>query len=224
MAESAGRPYTASEVVMEAATTALNRRDFLGRSAAVLAGLLPRPEPIYVGIRPEGFNASYAEQESEHWCWAACIQMVLDYHGVFVTQEQIVARSFHVDPRGRLPDFGATFELISRNLNNSGVDLTGRRYRVRAKFGRGAPSPVLLLDELSAQFPVLFCYRTDDDSGHVVVATGASYFPGYDGPIVESLVVRDPWPSPENRWAPGEREYRARLASRITAHWLIRVM
>jgi hypothetical protein len=150
--------------------------------------------------------------------------MVLDYHGVFVTQEQIVARSFDVDPRGRLPDFGATFELISRNLNNSGVDLTGRRFRVRAKFGRGAPRPVVLLDELSAQFPVLFCYRTDDDRGHVVVATGASYFPGYDGPIVESLVVRDPWPSPENRWAPGEREYGARMASRITAHWLIRVM
>jgi hypothetical protein len=150
--------------------------------------------------------------------------MILDYYGVVITQEQIVARSFHMDPRGRLPDLGGTFELISRNLNSSGVDLTGRRYHVDAKFGRGAPRPVVLLDELSAQFPVLLCYRTQG-SGHVVVATGASYVPGFDGPIVESLVVRDPWPSPENQWNLGRAEYRgADLASQITAHWLIRVM
>ena len=33
-------------------------------------------------------------QRQSNWCWAACIQMVLNYHGLYITQEQIVQRVF----------------------------------------------------------------------------------------------------------------------------------
>jgi hypothetical protein len=201
----------------------MNRRDFL-RKTAVAAIALPRVAPIYVGIPREHFNGSYAEQESEHWCWAASIQMILDYYGVVITQEHIVARSFGLDPRGRLPDFSGSFQVITANLNLESFDLTGRRYQVQAKFGAGAPRPNMLLEELNAQFPMLLCYRNAANRGHVVVATGASYVPSPDGPSVESVVVRDPWPSPENRWSLGRVEHSGlSLASRMTAHWQIRV-
>ena len=202
----------------------MNRRDFLRATAGVLAGALPRVEPISVGIPRERFNSNFAEQESNHWCWAASIQMILDYYGVAITQQEIVARSYRVDPLNRLPDFSGSFRIITANLNNWSIDGTGRRYGVKAKFGQGPPSPKVFLDELNAQCPVLLAYMNAASSGHVVVATGASYFPSFDGPIVESVVVRDPWPSPENRWTLGRVEHPgASLASRMMAHWLIRV-
>lgn len=202
----------------------MNRRDFLGRSLAAFASALPRVEPIFVGIPDYRFNASYAEQESPHWCWAASIQMVLDYYGVVVLQEQIVGRSFGLDPRGRLPDFSVSSRLITANLNGSSVDLTGRRYQVQAKFSEGLPRARVLLDELDAYSPVLLAYRNRANSGHVVVVTGAWYVPTFDGPIIESVVVRDPWPSPENRWNLGRVELPGTdLTSQMTAHWLVRV-
>lgn len=33
-------------------------------------------------------------QRQSNWCWAACVQMVLNYRGVPVTQEQVVQRIF----------------------------------------------------------------------------------------------------------------------------------
>ena len=33
-------------------------------------------------------------QRQQNWCWAATTQMVLNYHGLYVTQEQVVARIF----------------------------------------------------------------------------------------------------------------------------------
>jgi len=37
---------------------------------------------------------SSGRQRQTNWCWAASIQMVLNFHGVDVTQEEIVQRIF----------------------------------------------------------------------------------------------------------------------------------
>ena len=36
-------------------------------------------------------------QYKDNWCWAACVQMVLDYYGIDVTQPRIVERAYGDD-------------------------------------------------------------------------------------------------------------------------------
>lgn len=178
----------------------------------------------YVGIRRESFDFSYSEQRNSQWCWAAAIQMVLAYYGVQVPQEEIVARTFGASPSGELPNQPGSGEQITANLNNWSIDAGGQQYRVMAQVGSGAPPPALLLTELAEQRPVILAYMSGPASGHAVVATAASYTPSAYGPTVQSIVVRDPWPSPEHRATNGRVEYPgAGLARQIANYWIIRV-
>ncbi|WGF93340.1 hypothetical protein [Aequorivita marisscotiae] len=45
-------------------------------------------------VKSDRFNYHVARQESQNWCWAACIQMVLDYQGLEVGQCEIVNNAF----------------------------------------------------------------------------------------------------------------------------------
>lgn len=195
----------------------------------VLAALAPaaaraQPAPTYVGIPRAQFDYSYSAQRSSQWCWAAAIQMVLSYYGVPVSQEEIVARSYGMSGDGRLPDWPGSFEVITANLNNWGIDVNGAQYVVQAQLGWGAPPAPVLLDEVSNGRPMIIGYVTGPQTSHAVVATGASYYPSAYGPMVQTVIVRDPWPSEANRATNGRTEYPgAALASQMNAYWIIRV-
>ena len=181
-------------------------------------------QPQYVGIPSARMNFVAAAQENSQWCWAASIQMVLNYYGVSITQPQIVARTYGIDPYGNLPDWPGSFQAITANLNNWSVDNTGRQYSVQASLNWGAPSPSILLQELSNGRPVIVGYRTGENSGHAVVITAASYTVSNNGPIIQSVVARDPWPSNENIRNAGRVEYTGgSIASLMQAYWYIRV-
>ena len=49
----------------------------------------------YIGINSGEFNSltTFGKQRSLNWCWAACIQMVLNFHRIPVTQEQVVKKT-----------------------------------------------------------------------------------------------------------------------------------
>ena len=53
---------------------------------------------------------SSGRQRQTNWCWAASIQMVLNYHGINASQEEIVARCFGelVDRPGQPADILGT--------------------------------------------------------------------------------------------------------------------
>src|SRR5690606_1346325 len=55
----------------------------------------------YVGVPTSDFSAiaTFGKQRNTNWCWAACIQMVLNYYNIPVAQEQIVKRTL-----GKLAD------------------------------------------------------------------------------------------------------------------------
>jgi hypothetical protein len=185
----------------------------------------PAAGPVLsVGIPTETFNFVGSTQRSTNWCWAASIQMTLNYYGVAITQEEIVARTYGTDDYGSLPDFTASVELITANLNSSSVDDYGRPYTVTAYVAPGAPVPAQLLQELAAGRPVVVAYASSSSSGHAVIATGATYVDTAQGPAVLSIIVRDPWPSEENLARGGRIEYTAdQFAANMLAYWFVRV-
>jgi hypothetical protein len=181
-------------------------------------------QPVYTGIRTENFNYFASSQDNSNWCWAAAIEMILKYYGVKIEQEQIVARSYGMDPYGRLPNWTGSFQVITANLNNWNVDNSGRPYVVSAGLYPGAPTPAYLIRELDMGRPVLVGYASGPGTGHAVVITACSYVPTPQGPYIQTLVVRDPWPSDDNIANLGRVEYPGRvLAQRMMAHWYVRV-
>jgi hypothetical protein len=182
-------------------------------------------QPIYVGIPSNVFNYSSASQQKDQWCWAASIQMIFNYYGVNISQDQIVARSYGQDPAtGELPDWPGSFQIITQNLNNWSVDNNGIPYTVGASLFWQAPSPVYLIQELTQQRPVLIAYMSGPNTQHAVVITGCSYIQTSNGPFIQTVIVRDPWPSQENILNKGRVEYPGiNLANSITAHWYVRV-
>jgi len=181
-------------------------------------------QPQYVGIPSAQMSFFAASQRNSQWCWAASIQMVLNYYGVSISQEQIVARTYGTDPFGRLPNWSGSFQAITANLNNWNIDNRGRPYTVMASLRSGAPTPAILLQELSQGRPVIVGYRSGPNSGHAVVITAASYIQSPMGPVIQSVVVRDPWPSQQNVRNRGRVEYPgARIASLMQAYWYIRI-
>ena len=175
-----------------------------------------------VGIPAAEMDFVSAAQGSSQWCWAAAIQMVLRYHGVSITQQQIVARSYGTDPWGNLPNWSGSFGIITRNLNNWSIDNYGQEYAVGAVFGWGAPPAAVLIEELHNGRPMIISYRDSPVSAHAVVVTAATF--SRSG-LIHSIVVRDPWPTPANVLNKGRIEYDgSALAAAIQAHWRISVV
>jgi hypothetical protein len=181
-------------------------------------------QTVYVGIPRDKFNYYASDQHNTNWCWAASLQMIFNYYGVNITQEQIVKRTYGTDATGRLPNSAGTFPAITQNLNNWSVDNNGKKYKVTASMNWGAPSASYLVQELEAQHPILIGYSTGAYSGHAVVVTACSYVETSYGPMIQSIVVRDPWPSSQNESTNGRVEYAGvNLANLIQAHWYVRV-
>ena len=177
-----------------------------------------------VGIPSGEMDFVAAAQQNSQWCWAAAIQMVLGFHGVAITQQQIVARTYGTDWWGNLPDWAGSFEAITANLNNWSIDNYGQHYAVAATMYWGAPAPDVLIDELWNRRPVIIGYRSGPSSGHAVVVTAATYSQTMLGTTIHSIVVRDPWPSAANVYNRGRTEYDgATLARATSAHWFISV-
>jgi hypothetical protein len=177
----------------------------------------------YVGIPNSRMNYYASVQQKPQWCWAASIQMVMNYYQVDIDQQMVVERTYGTNPDGELPNWSANVETIHLNLNHKGIDKNGKKYIVNARAGKGAPEPALLIDELSQKKPVVIAYQADF-GGHVVIITALSYFETPRGPIIRSIVVRDPIPGLNSPFANGRVEYDAStLASRMQAYWLVRV-
>lgn len=183
-----------------------------------------RAQVIYVGIPKDRFDYFASAQRNSNWCWAASLQMIFNYYGINIEQEEIVRRSYGTDPYGNLPNWAGSFQVITANLNNWNIDGSGKQYAVNSSFNWGAPSPSILINELSAQKPVLIGYRSGPSSGHAVVITALSYIMTSYGPQIQSLIVRDPFPTQSNIDNEGRNEYPAmNLASLVQAHWFITI-
>ncbi len=199
-------------------------RKLLMLCAALVCAALPSLAIEAAGIPSSEMNYSAATQSASQWCWAACIQMVLKRHGVEMDQSTIVERTYGRDPFGRLPDWPASFEVITRNLNGWGFDQLGRRYTLSSRFGRGAPPAAMLVAEMKARRPVILAYQSGPTSGHAVVCTGVTFSETAGGVMIHSIVVRDPSPMTAAAGTRGRVEYEAAAIARlITGYWMVSV-
>ncbi len=179
--------------------------------------------PIYVGIEKNAISGISASQKTPMWCWAACIEMVLRYYNIEITQEDVVYRTYGIDAAGNLPVFGAKAPEITRNLNNWSFDRNGKPYVVRAALFPGTPRNEIVIDHLKSGRPIILGYGPDPDSGHVVVLTALSYVVDqYGRPYVTTLIVRDPFPDNWGLMDRGRKEYvNGMLPAPIQWMWIV---
>lgn len=147
------------------------------------------PSPQYVvGIPTDEFEfraqpQSVGRQQMSNWCWAACIQMVLNFHGLPVQQSALVA-----DTYGTLLNRPAEPFLITSALTGSGRDEQGVPVQVRPEMQRLDNRSVI--NDLAQRRPLIVGFN-----GHAYVLTGAYFHEeGPGNPVIDRVILRDPWP------------------------------
>lgn len=180
------------------------------------------PNSFVAGVRTDEFRYFTApevvgRQRQQNWCWAACVQMVLNYHGLFVTQEQVVQQVF-----GTLVDRPATETDILRALSGWAPDARGRFSAITA-------SPYVwdeaIISDLAYKWPLIAAVKNEDgQSGHAYVLTALQfhnepYVTGYwygrpvygQRPVFDYVILRDPWPNSESRQVWTWAKFRSRV-------------
>ncbi len=155
-------------------------------------------------------------QHQQNWCWAACVQMTLNYHGLRVTQEEVVQRVF-----GRQVDAPGSPEMILTALSGWAPDQRGRFSAIHASpyVMRGSD----IVRDLAHRWP-LIVGLSERRGGHAYVLTAVEYSvdPRNNEPIFHGVVLRDPWPGRRSRvkldWATFERKLTFMARVSVTRH------
>jgi hypothetical protein len=164
-----------------------------------------------VGLPSEGFKHFAATQHKQNWCWAACIQMVLNWHGLYVNQEEIVERIY-----GRQVDRPAQPGQILSALTGWAPDVNGNYSAIQADPVNIVPETVI--HDLEYRWPLIVGLSQPTGGGHAYVLTAAYVYNDPNrGPIIYRVVLRDPYPTNPSRIEMDMREFSARctFATRI---------
>lgn len=104
----------------------------------------------------------FHRQYKDNWCWAACVQMVLDYYGLEVSQSSIVEQAYGDDC-----DFTANKNDIINALNGWRVN----GHTVRASYERYKNAKTLI-DAITSGKPLIIGLNEKYTStGHAYVLT-----------------------------------------------------
>lgn len=137
-------------------------------------------------VRTEHFVNHVAAQRGSNWCWAACVQMVLNYQGVDVSQEKIVRKIY-----GDLKDLPGTADQIVRGAN--GWVTNGHRIVARQDdYMAGAMS---LVEDLAYKYPVIVGLSMPGQTvGHAYVMTGITFADVNGICRPQKVILRNPAP------------------------------
>jgi len=158
---------------------------------------------------PEG----QGRQRMQNWCWAACIQMVLNYHGLYIKQEEIVAKVF-----GGMVDAPAGPDQIMRALQGWAPDQRGRMSQIEAD-SRNL-DPVSVIQDLEYRWPLIVGLTgVQGATGHAYVLTAVYYhLNAYGQPQIFRVVLRDPYPTKQSRLEMSMEEFMARCTFATRVH------
>ena len=118
-----------------------------------------RSQLVFSGIEKDAPIFVFAEQHSPAWIWAANIQIILNYQGPRVSQEDIIKQSFKLtNPYADLPIWDKNLKSVTSHLNGWHIKYNNSKYIMHLKYFEGSPSPQVLLDELIyGRAQSLFC-------------------------------------------------------------------
>ncbi|MDR3562470.1 MAG: papain-like cysteine protease family protein [Negativicutes bacterium] len=146
----------------------------------------------------------YGRQRAANWCWAASIQMVLNYHGLYITQEEIVTRIY-----GKLIDQPGEPAQILQALSGWAPDMRGRYSAIVAD--PYSISEAALVSDLAYRWPLIVGLK-GDPVGHAYVLTAVNYeVDSQNNPNIKSVVLRNPWPGGPSREVMNWKEFMSRL-------------
>lgn len=178
------------------------------------------PKPTVVGIPTAQFNFVSAAQLKTEWCWAASVQMVLNWYDIPVTQSDVVQRIYHKNI-----DVAASENQIAAALTGTAYDRHGRKLVLRTERDTGIPSPELLVGQLSREHPLLITIHADGKMLHAVVLTSAEYVKTDHGIHVTALTLRDPNPAFRDRHSAAALrltgEELKRFVEKISSYYII---
>jgi hypothetical protein len=174
------------------------------------------------GVNSQTFNyiASIGKQRADNWCWAACTQMVLNYHGLYVTQEQIVKKCFG----GLYNAPGGTLEMFTA-LNGWAYNTRGGVSNI---YTNNYPTNANEIQSLLANdWPLIVGLNYGTDVGHAYVLTAIYYSLSYDAygnliVIPDKVVLRDPWPYNNSRQEMSWAEFSTYVVS-VYKVWVVDV-
>jgi ABC-type bacteriocin/lantibiotic exporter with double-glycine peptidase domain len=168
------------------------------------------PNLFVAGVRTDQFAyfaapESGGRQRQQNWCWAASVQMILNYHGLFVTQEQIVQRIY-----GGQIDASAQPPQILTALSGWAPDARGRFSAIYASPYTFSGSQIV--QDLAKRWPLIVGLQNPGGGGHAVVLTAVYYsVDQWNNPIFQSVVLRDPWPGNPSRQEMSWAEFQQRV-------------
>jgi len=147
-------------------------------------------------------------QRQTNWCWAACIQMVLNYHGLYVTQEQIVQKIY-----GNLVDQPAGEQQIMEALSGWMPNYQGRYSQIYCQ------NEITNINEITSnlayKWPLIVGLSNPSNPngvGHAYVLTAIYYSTDmYNNTIPHKVVLRDPWPGNPSRQEMSWNEFSSRV-------------
>jgi hypothetical protein len=161
-----------------------------------LCGLARAQTPVTVGIPTAQFNFVSAAQLQTEWCWAASIQMILNWYNIPIKQSDVVTRIY-----GKTVDSAASENAIRVALSGTAYDRKGRKVSLHTERKHGVPPTQLLIDQLSSRRPMLVTFHSTPTMLHAVVLTSAEYVKDDKGIRLTALTVRDPNPAFKGRHA-----------------------
>lgn len=175
------------------------------------------PRDYVAGVLSDQFThfaapESTGRQRMHNWCWAACVQMVLNYHGLYVNQEQIVQRIF-----GTTVDRPAGPTQILAALQGWAPDARGRFSQIEADSRHLDPGSVL--QDLEYRWPLIVGLSGQGNTGHAYVMTAAYYQLDPQGmPRIYRVILRDPYPERNSRIEMPIDEFMARCTFATRVH------
>ena len=156
------------------------------------------PNYYVAGLRSSEFSAFAAKQNCMNWCWAASIQSVLNFHGLYVSQFDIVTRIY-----GRPVCLTADGVMIMNALKGWAPDFRGRWSQIYSQYG--VYNDADIVDNLSRKWPIIVGVQ-NQGGGHVYVMTAVYYsLNRFNSPVIDKVMLRDPWPGSQScqewRWS-----------------------
>ncbi len=150
-------------------------------------------------------------QIQSNWCWAACIQMVLNYHGLYVSQKDVVTKIYG-SPQANRP---ANETQILNALSGWAADSRGRYSSINAYGGYTTIQEII--NGLSRKWPLIVGLSNPRGGvGHAYVMTAIYYSKRFDrfgnliGFIPDKVILRDPWPTSPSRRKMSWNEFQRR--------------